>query len=74
MLCHCSKHNLNPRHCSWVLDGRPCCSETCFNQALARQGHRERARAARDVPIGTSWAFQSHRTMQEADHGRIDVI
>jgi len=75
-LCQCSRAMLDINHASYAVDGVPCCSNVCFNQALTAQGRRERGRAARNVPIGTSWAFHDHRTMEQVmrDEGASDAI
>ena len=75
-LCHCSKQLLDLDHCTYAVNSVPCCSEACFNAALAAQGKYERGQAARDVPIGTSWAFHEHRTMAQVlrEEGHFDVV
>ena len=63
-------------HATWAVSGTPCCSATCFNLALAVQGEEQRNHAARDVPVGTSWAFRDHRNMAQVmrDEGGFDVV
>jgi len=66
-LCACSKKFVDRECATWVFRGQPCCNQTCMRAAEARYQARQRAMAARDVPIGTSWAFTDHRTLAEAD-------
>jgi len=74
-MCFCGRADLNPEHCDYVVDGRPLCDPDCMKRV---RNWRQRddavveilsivrdARAARDVPVGTSWGFRDHPTMAE---------
>lgn len=67
-LCGCSVRLLNPQDVSYVYRGVPFCRLSCMRRAEDRDDQR-RARPARDVPPGTSWAFPEHRTLAEVDAG-----
>ena len=60
--CACGPYRLNPENATYVRDGVPLChEETCRKVAERRQ----QPTPARDVPVGTSWAFTDHRTLAE---------
>lgn len=56
--CGCGIYTLDPQDASLVLNGVPQCNMACL--------HRAEARAARDIPLGKSWAFP-HRSLAEVD-------
>lgn len=65
-MCACSKKMVDRDNANYVFRGQPCCGPTCYRAAEARFQARQRvlqARAARDVPMGQSWAFTGHRDM-----------
>lgn len=66
--CLCGVYRLNPENATYVREGVPLChAATCQKVAEHRHVARvpEPSYAARDVPVGTSWAFTEHRTMGE---------
>jgi hypothetical protein len=72
---------VEPEMTDHMRNGIPLCDQRCADRYDRAQQQRDVAdqfrrtriggqnigRAARDVPVGTSWAFLSHRTMAEVD-------
>jgi hypothetical protein len=57
--CYCGRCALDTESADLVVNNRPLCDPDCINRARADR------RAARDVRIGQSWAFNEHRTQAE---------
>lgn len=63
MLCACDKMtDMQPKDCTFVSDGRPCCSATCYHNAEARRVERQ-MRARSDL-----------RRVPHFDDGSFDVV
>ena len=36
--CHCGRTELDPEHAIYVINGTPCCTLECYDDALEAQG------------------------------------